>query len=53
MKFILLILFSLIPLTFPALSHGSKEDCSTECNDYYCPQEMKKNNEKKFSGRKQ
>ena len=49
MKIILLILISLIPLTFPSLSHGSKEDCSTECNDYYCSQEIKKNEEKNSS----
>jgi len=52
MKFILLFLISLVSLTPPTFSHGSKDDCSTECNDYYCPPEMKKNKDKKFSGKK-
>ena len=52
MKIILILLFSLIPLTPPAYSHGSKEDCSKECNDYYCPPEMKKNVERKSSNNK-
>ena len=52
MKFFLLLLL-LVTSTPPAFSHGSKDDCSTECNDYYCPPEMKKDKEKKFSGNKQ
>jgi len=51
MKIILFILLFFLPLTSTAYSHGSKEDCSKECNDYYCPPEMKKNKEKKFSGK--
>jgi len=47
MKVILLLLL-FIPLTPSAFSHGSKEDCSTECKDYYCPPEMKKDKQKKF-----
>ena len=53
MKIILLILLSLFPISSPTFSHGSKEDCSTECNDYYCPPEMKKVKENKFSGNNQ
>tara|TARA_Y100000589_G_C26814859_1_gene491422 strand:- start:127 stop:285 length:159 start_codon:yes stop_codon:yes gene_type:complete len=49
MKIILLIFLSLASIAPPALSHGSKDDCSSECNDYYCPPEMKKNNEKSVS----
>ena len=49
MNFVLIAFFSLITLTLPAYSHGSKEDCSNECNDYYCPPEMKKDKEEKFS----
>ena len=47
MKFFLVLLFFVpsIPLAF---GHGSKEDCSAECNDYYCPPEMKKDKEEKF-----
>jgi len=51
MKVILLLLF-LIPFTPPVFSHGSKENCSKECNDYYCPPEMKKDKQKKFSKNK-
>ena len=51
MKVFLLLLF-LVPLTPSVFSHGSKDDCSEECNDYYCPPEMKKNEEKKFSRNK-
>ena len=46
MKFILLIIFSQILLISPTFSHGSSDDCSSECNDYYCPSELKKNKEK-------
>ena len=49
MNIILILFFSLITLTIPAFSHGSKDDCSNECNDYYCPPEMKKDKEEKFS----
>ena len=47
MKVFLLSLFLVtsIPTT---LSHGSKEDCSSECNDYYCPPEVNRDKEKKF-----
>ena len=48
MKFVLFFLFSLPLLSTPILSHGSKEDCSTECNDYYCPPEMKKDKDGKY-----
>ena len=46
MKISLLILLSLISVTPPIFSHGSNDDCSSECNDYYCPPETKKVNEK-------
>ena len=46
MKFFLLLLL-LITSSPEAFSHGSKEDCSRECNDYYCPQEMNRDKEKK------
>ena len=49
MNVIFILFFSLITLTLPAFSHGSKDDCSNECNDYYCPPEMKKDKEEKFS----
>ena len=49
MKIILFILLSQISLTAPTFSHGSSDDCSSKCNDYYCPQEMKKEKEKKSS----
>ena len=49
MKIILLILFSQILITPLTHSHGSRDDCSLECNDYYCPPEMKKDNEKSSS----
>ena len=52
MKIILFILLFIIHLTSPLYSHGSKEDCSTECNDYYCPSEIKKDKDKKSSGNK-
>ena len=42
---LLLFLFQSIPSAF---SHGSKEDCSNECNDYYCPPEMDEDKENKF-----
>ena len=48
MKVFLLLLF-LVPPIPSAFSHGSKENCSRECNDYYCPQEMKKDKEEKFT----
>ena len=51
MKVFLLLLF-LVPSTPSVFSHGSKEDCSTECNDYYCPPEMIKDEEKRFPGNK-
>ena len=49
MKVFLLLLF-LVPSIPSAFSHGSQEDCSNECNDYYCPQEINKDKdkEKKF-----
>ena len=47
MKVFLLLLF-LVTSIPSAFSHGSKEDCSRECNDYYCPPEMNKDKEKKF-----
>ena len=47
MKVFLLLLF-FIPSIPSAFSHGSKEDCSTECNDYYCPPVMDKDKDKKF-----
>ena len=47
MKVVLLILF-LVTSIPEALTHGSKEDCSRECNDYYCPPEMNGDKEKKF-----
>ena len=50
MKVILILFFSMIILIPPASSHGSKDDCSKECNDYYCPPEMKKDKKEKFSG---
>ena len=47
MKFFILLL--LLNLSTPsAFSHGSKEDCSEKCNDYYCPPEMNKDKEKEF-----
>ncbi len=53
MKVTLLLLISLISLLSPpTFSHGSKENCSMECNDYYCPPGMKKEKENKFSGKK-
>ena len=42
---LLLVFVTSIPVAF---SHGSKEDCSRECNDYYCPPEMNSDKEKKF-----
>ena len=50
MKVFLLLLF-LVTTTQTAFSHGSKEDCSRECNDYYCPPEMNIEEEKKFSNK--
>tara|TARA_Y100001933_G_scaffold176070_1_gene174525 strand:+ start:457 stop:612 length:156 start_codon:yes stop_codon:yes gene_type:complete len=47
MKVFLLLLF-LFTTSTAAFSHGSKEDCSKECNDYYCPPEMNRDKEKKF-----
>ena len=47
MKVILLLLF-LVPSIPSAFSHGSKEDCSKECNDYYCTPEMNKDEVKKL-----
>ena len=52
MKFILLTIFYLFIIVPPTFSHGAKEDCSNECNDYYCPPEMKKDKEIKSSGKK-
>jgi len=52
MKVILILFLSLITLTPSAFSHGSKDDCSEECNDYYCPPETKKDKENKFSRNK-
>ena len=46
MKTVLLLIF-LVTLTPSASSHGSKENCSKECNDYYCPPEINKDKEKK------
>ena len=48
MKVFLLLLF-LVQSTPSAFSHGSKEDCSKECKDYYCPPEENKDKEKKLS----
>ena len=45
MKALLLLIF-LVPSIPAAFSHGSKEDCSSECKDYYCPPEMNKDKEK-------
>ena len=45
---VFLLLLLLVPSIPSAFSHGSKEDCSKECNDYYCPPEMNKDKEKKF-----
>ena len=47
MKVFLLLLF-LVPSIPSGLSHGSKEDCSKECNDYYCLPEQNKDKEHKF-----
>ena len=47
MKVFLLLLF-LVTSIPAAISHGSKDDCSKECNDYYCPPEMNSEKEKKF-----
>ena len=49
MKIILLIFLSLASISHPALSHGSKDDCSSECNDYYCPPEKENVKKNKFS----
>ena len=49
MKIILFILLISISSITPVFSHGSNDDCSTECNDYYCPPEMKHNKTKKLS----
>jgi len=44
MKLILLPLFALIVLSIgPILSHGFTENCSEECNDYYCPSQHQLN----------
>mgnify|MGYP001218085530 FL=1 len=50
MKFILFTIFYLFIFTPPTFSHGSNEDCSNECNDYYCPPEMKKDKENQSKG---
>ena len=40
MKRLLLPLLAAIALpSLPILGHGYGEDCSEECNDYYCPPE--------------
>jgi len=40
MKRLLLPLIAAIALPIgPILSHGYSENCSEECNDYYCPPE--------------
>lgn len=46
---ITLYLFMNLLLVPPILSHGSNDDCSTECNDYYCPPEMEDVKKNKFS----
>tara|TARA_B100000214_G_C23467604_1_gene401226 strand:- start:7 stop:147 length:141 start_codon:yes stop_codon:yes gene_type:complete len=43
-KLSLLMLF-LFTFGVPALSHGSKSDCSEECDGYYCPTEKNKNSD--------
>ena len=45
-----LLLIFLVPSIPTAFSHGSKEDCSNECNDYYCPPEVNKNKENGWHG---
>ena len=44
-----LLIALLAALAFPigtVSSHGYDENCSEECNDYYCPPEHGKNREK-------
>ena len=38
--------FSSIIIQKPILSHGNSEDCSMECNDYYCPEDKTKKGNK-------
>ena len=45
---VFLLLLLLVPSIPSAFSHGSKEDCSKECKDYYCPPEMIKDKENKL-----
>ena len=48
-KLLLLVLifnFSSIIIQKPILSHGNSEDCSMECNDYYCPNDKTKKGNK-------
>ena len=52
MKVILILFIFFIQLHPSAYSHGSKGDCSIECNDYYCPPEMNIDKESKFSSNK-
>ena len=47
MNITLYLFLNLLLLVPPILSHGSNDNCSKECNDYYCPPEkenVKKNN---------
>ena len=45
LKFISSILLTVITFFIgqnPTLSHGAKDDCSEECESYYCPEIEKK-----------
>ena len=45
---VFLILIFLVTSSPGVFSHGSKEECSTECNDYYCPTKMNRDKKKKL-----
>jgi len=43
---LILILAALVLPLRPTLSHGYKNDCAEECNDYYCPSDHLRENKK-------
>ena len=48
MRLLLLSLMASFSLPLgPILSHGYSENCSEECNDYYCPQVHRPDNKEK------
>ncbi len=49
MNITLYLFLNLLLLVPPILSHGSNDNCSKECNDYYCPPEKENVKKNKFS----